>query len=76
MNPKDLNYEYNTKGYMLYYKDHPIGGAGIDKHAKGCRANLKLFRDLAELEKNKLLSGRGEKRYLDEIRKIDSEHGA
>ena len=26
---KDLWYEYNTRGYMLYYKDRPIGGAGI-----------------------------------------------
>lgn len=51
MNANDLSYSYDTKGYMMYYKGKPIGGAGIDKYAKGCKANLKLFKEQAELTK-------------------------
>lgn len=68
---KDIHYEYTTKGYMLYYKDEPIGGAGIDKYAKGCRANLKLFKQQAELDKRRILSGYGDKRYMDCIEAIN-----
>lgn len=70
---KDIYYSYNTKGYMLYYKDKPIGGVGIDKHAKGCRSNLKLFREQAEYDKRAILNGYGEKRYLECIAKIKEE---
>lgn len=71
--PDELYYEYNTKGYMLYYRGKPIGGGGIDKYAKGCRANLSLFRTYAEVDKREILSGRGQKRYLDLIEKIDAD---
>ena len=75
MKTEDISYCYNTKGYMMYYKGKPIGGAGIDKSAKGCRANLKLFRKLAEMDKQNLLAGHGSKMYLDYIKKIDDERG-
>lgn len=71
INPADVHYEYNTKGYMLYYKNQPIGGAGIDKFAKGCRSNLKLFRDSAELEKRAILNGRGRPDMIKEIQAIN-----
>ena len=73
INEKDISYSYNTKGYMLYYKNKPIGGAGIDKHAKGCRSNLKLFREQAEHDKRAILNGYGQKRYLECIDEIEEE---
>ena len=72
INPNDIHYSYNTRGYMMYYKDKPIGGAGISKDAKGCRANLKLFREQAELEKRRIVSG-FEHRYDKAIQKIEEE---
>ena len=70
---KDITYSYDTRGYMMYYKGEPIGGAGILKSAKGCRANLNLFKEQAAATKRQLLSGRGDKYMLDEIAKIDKE---
>ena len=70
---KDLWYEYNTRGYMLYYKDRPIGGAGILKSAKGCRSNLKLFKEEAEMDKRAILKGYGGQRYLEAIAEIQKE---
>lgn len=69
---KDLWYECNTRGYTLYYKDKPIASAGILKSAKGCRSNLKLFKELAEHEKQAILNGH-DKRYLEVIAKIQKE---
>ena len=73
MKPEDIGYRYDTKGYMMYYKGKPIGGAGIGKFAKGCRSNLKLFRECAERDRQGLLAGCGSKMYLDNIKKIDDE---
>lgn len=70
INPQDLYYTYDTKGYMLYYKDQPIGGAGIDKHAKGCRANLKLFSELGAHEKRCILNGYGRTDLVKNIQAI------
>lgn len=72
INEKDLWYECNTRGYTLYYKDKPIASAGILKSAKGCRSNLKLFKELAEHEKQAILNGH-DKRYLEVIAKIQKE---
>lgn len=65
--PAELRYSYNTKGYMLSYMGKPIGGAGIDKYAKGSRANLKLFRECAEHDKQRIIRGCGQERYVDAI---------
>lgn len=70
---EDFHYSYDTRGYMIYYKGRPIGGAGIDKSAKGCRSNLKLFRDCADSEVNSICAGYVSQYMLDEIKKIDSE---
>ena len=69
----DIHYEYNTRGYMMYYKGKPIGGAGISKEAKGCRSDLKLFRDIVESTKRKILAGHIDAHMRDVIRKIDEE---
>lgn len=71
INANDIHYECDTKGYMLYYKDEPIGGAGIDKYTKGCRSNLKLFKEAAAYDKRRILSGYGGKRYMDYIEAIN-----
>ena len=58
---------------MMYYKDKPIVGACINKKAKGCIANVKLFKEQAELEKNRILNGFINSYMLENIRKIDEE---
>lgn len=68
---EDIHYEYNTRGYMMYYKGEPIGGAGIDKSAKGSRGNLKLFKDAAEATKRSLLAGGGSSLMKSEIVNIE-----
>lgn len=68
--PDELHYEYNTKHYMLYYRGKPIGGIGY--RVRGSKANLKLFKECAERDKQAILAGHGSKRYLIEIDKIDA----
>ena len=74
MKPEELSYQCNVKGYMLYYKGKPIGGAGISREAKGCRSNLKLFRDSAENTKRAILAGRIDAFMREEIVKIDERY--
>lgn len=71
MKDTDISYSYNTRGYMMYYKGKPIGGAGISKTAKGCRSNLKLFKDAAEATKRQLLRGTGDSYMKAQIKAID-----
>jgi len=71
---KDIHYEYNNRGYMMFYKGKPIGGAGISREAKGCRSNLKLFRDSAENTKRAILAGRIDAFMREEIVKIDERY--
>lgn len=73
INPSDIHYSYNTRGYMMYYKDKPIGGAGLGNGVRGCRANLKLFKEQAEVEKRRILNGFISEYMLKEIQKIDEE---
>ncbi|MEE1302265.1 MAG: hypothetical protein UHD64_05715 [Bacteroidales bacterium] len=73
INPSDIHYSYDTRGYMMYYKGKPIGGAGLGKGVSGCRANLKLFKEQAEIEKRRILKGFISEYMLKEIRKIDEE---
>lgn len=73
--PDQLHYEYNTRGYMMYYRGKPIGGAGVDRLAKVSRSNLKLFRDYAESTKRRMLAGYIDKFMREQIEKIDREEG-
>lgn len=73
INANDITYSYNSRGYMMYYKEQPIGGAGIDKSSKGSRANIELFHQQAKLTKNRLLQGYGNKYMLEKIEKIKSQ---
>lgn len=80
MKPEDITYRCNVKGYMMYYKGKPIGGAGVFedcyKKKRYPRSNVKLFRESAERDKAELLAGRGSKMYRDYIQKIDEEEEA
>ena len=69
----DIHYEYNTRGYMMFYKGKPIGGAGIGGEARGCRANLKLFQQYAESTKRQILSGYIDAYMREAMEKIDAE---
>lgn len=73
INPNDIHYSYDTRGYMMYYKGKPIGGAGLAKGVSGCRANLKIFKEQAEIEKRRIINGLISAYTLMEIRKIDEE---
>ena len=73
INPSDIHYSYDTRGYMMYYKGKPIGGAGLGKGVSGCRANLKLFKEQAEIEKRRIVNGIISEYMLKEIKKIDEE---
>lgn len=71
---KDFSYTCNTRGYMLYYKGHPLGGAGTlpsDKpmHWRHKRANLHMYKESAEYDIARLIQGNGQSRYLDIIDK-------
>lgn len=72
----DIHYEYNSFGYMMFYKGKPIGGAGVSKSCyskkRASRSNTKLFRDYAEATKRQILNGHIDKYMLDEIKKIES----
>ena len=56
MNKSELTYSYSTRGYTIFYKGKPIYGVGIDKSAKGCRSNLRLFKQQAEMEIHRILN--------------------
>lgn len=68
----DIQYEYTTRGYMMYYKGRPIGGASIGKGARGCRSNLSLFRNAAESTKSAILNGRIDAHMRKAMEKIDA----
>ena len=56
---EDITYTYDTRGYMMYYKGQPIGGAGIDRTARAHRSNLSIFKRSAEATKRELVAGLG-----------------
>lgn len=70
---EDITYTCNNRGYMMYYKGQPIGGAGIDKRAaRNCKKNTLLFQKSAEATKRQLVAGCGGKYMMDLIRAIDN----
>lgn len=73
INPNDVHYEYSIRGYMVYYKNKPIYSAWIDKSAKGCISNLKLFREQAELAKRQIINGFVDQHTRERIETIDRE---
>ena len=74
INPDDIHYEYDSRGYMMFYKGNPIGGAGIGKEAKGCRSNVELFHECAKRTKERICAGYIDRYMLEVIERIDSEN--
>lgn len=57
----ELSYTYDAYGYMLYYRNKPIGGAMVkpDKPYRGMaiRSNQEYMRTQAQLELNLIANG-------------------
>lgn len=76
MNVSELKFTANAHGYMLYYKERPIGGAGTrgkPLHWKHAQANVKGFGQDAQREIEAIKQGRGQARFLEAIARIDGE---
>ena len=73
---KDLSYYANAEGYQILYKDKRIGGASIKGKFKGrgkAVANQrKEYANNAKQEIENILNGRGQERFYQMIRLIDS----
>lgn len=57
MKNSDVTYTYDHFGYMMQYKRHKIGGAGVLKRGRKIPSNLTFYRDQAEVEKRNILNG-------------------
>lgn len=80
MKREDLGYTYSADGYMLTYKGHNIGGAGVrlprEKRLSPTqrKGNLNDFRESAERAIAALVDGRGEARFLKAITEIEAKN--
>ena len=72
INPNAITYTCTRQGYMLYYKGIAIGGAGTDTEKTPRWTNVKLYKEQAEIEKQRLLGGIGRPSMYDAIREIDN----
>lgn len=68
---EDIDYTYDARGYMMYYKNQPIGGGGLLKNAKGRRGNVRIFKNYAEVTKQQLVAGIGSQYMMERIKAID-----
>lgn len=80
MQKTDFSAKVTSDGYMLSYKDKPIGGAGAraaDRDSGSRRtaaikqADVKMYKEMADRDIDALVAGRGEARYLNVIKSID-----
>ena len=71
---KDITFNYDRYGYMLFYKGLPIGGAGAKgkpkMHWQHARQNVADNHNYAESAKQGLLNGNGHPHMIDNIKKI------
>lgn len=72
INPNTITYSYTSRGYTMYYKGLPIGGAGTITEKKPYWTNISVYKKLAEVEKQRLLNGTGSKLMYDAIHEIDN----
>ncbi len=70
---EDFNVKYDHYGYQITYKGKNIGGAGVIKREVKRRnpSNLKLYKEQGAADIQKILDGKGERRFYDAIKKID-----
>ena len=68
---KDLSFTFDACGYMLYYKDKPIGGAGTKERGRKLASNIEFYRGQAQLTMNMISQGRGPHHIMEAIKTID-----
>jgi len=73
---EDFSYSYNSRGYMIFYKTKPIGGAGILPDARGPRGRqvqkqLDEYRHEADITIRDIMNGRMSERQRKLIEAID-----
>ncbi len=77
MKREDFTADVDRYGYMIKYKGQNIGGAGVTQRnqmrGSVAESNRKYYRESSNTDIDALLSGRGAKRYLEAIEKIDNE---
>lgn len=71
----DFSYTCDSQGYMLYYRNKPLGGAGSlpsakPRHWRHKRADVQMYKESAEHDIDRLVNGSGEKRFMDIIKKV------
>lgn len=75
--PSQLSFTAAAWGYMLTYRGQPIGGAGLANrdrmHWRHAQANREMFAADARRDIERLKGGAGFPRYLEVIRKIDTQ---
>ena len=74
---EDFTIQCNKGGYMIYYKDKPIGGAGTltrGKNLRGRAASIQThdYRNMGNYDIQRILRGQGDQRYYEAINKINS----
>ena len=67
----ELTWEASRNGFGLYYRNQPIGGAACK--GRGSPINQKFYISEAKTAVKNILNGVGEKRFLDEIDRIQKE---
>lgn len=76
---KDFTFKSDADGYMIYYKYHPIGGAGVKLprekplHWRHRNADLRNNRKYAQVTIDSILDGRIDKHMKQAIDKIIKE---
>jgi len=77
MTRQDFQISANKGGYMIYYKEKPIGGAGTITGGKGLRgkavvSQIKSYTNMAEYDISQILSGSGSSDMLRVIDRINT----
>ena len=73
----DFSYTYNADGYMIQYKGQNLGGASVmlprskTLHWQHARQNVRDNKESCEREINHVLNGRGQARFMEQIKRID-----
>ncbi len=76
--PSQFNYMADSRGYMLTYRNRPIGGAGScaqrRRHWRNIQKNLAMYSEQAQGEVEKLKAGCGQARFWANVHMIEASH--
>jgi len=75
---EDFSYSSDSDGYKIIYKGISIGGAGIEGHGETLTVRVanrqsELYAELAKLDINDILKGKGAERYMSAIRRVNNQ---